>query len=465
MSAPFRAEDAVRWTGGRLLAGDADSVFHGVSSDTRDALAGRLFVAIVGPSHDAHRYLKQALEQGAAGLLVEDEAAVPDDCKVPVVLVPDTTAGLGALAAGHRRLFTGPVIAITGSNGKTTTKEMCAALLSVSFRTHKNRGNLNNHYGLPLTLLAREAAHEVLVVEIGMNHRGEIAPLTALAAPTVGVITNAGTAHIEHLGSRDEIAAEKGDLIAALDSTATAVINGDDARVMAQAPRSAARIISFGQGPHCDVHATDIRDLRGAYAFTLQLDGEAREVEVRGLGDPTISNALAAAAAARAAGASLDDLVAGFSAYQPPAGRMAPLRLGRGTTVIDDTYNANPQSLDAALSSLARFAGKERGVAVLGDMGELGDTTAEAHRDAGRRVATLDIGALVALGDHAGVIEEAARATGLDATRIHVAQDHEDAARAADRFAGDNDWILVKGSRSMQMERVVDALARFRGDA
>lgn len=463
MSAPFRVADAVQWTAGRLSGGDASLVLGGVSTDTREALTGCLFVAIRGPHHDAHAYLAQALAGGASALLVERADAVPAGTSVPVVVVEDTTVALGALAAGHRRTFAGPVVAITGSNGKTTTKEMCAALLAVGRPTHKNRGNLNNAYGLPLTLLDRETEHEAMVVEIGMNHRGEIAPLARIAAPTVGVVTNVGTAHIEHLGSQDEIAREKGDLVAALPTGATAVLNGDDARVLAQAERTSARVLRFGRGDRCDVRADRVTDLRGAFGFDLVMPQGTRAVEVGGLGEPTVANALAAAAAAGAAGASLDEIAAGFATYRPPSGRMAPLRLAGGTTVIDDTYNANPQSVAAALESLARLAGPGRGVAVVGDMGELGAHTLEAHRETGALAARLGVGALVALGAHAEVVAEAGRAAGLGGAQVRVARGHEDAARAARQLAGEDDWILVKGSRAMQMERVVEALSRPEG--
>ena len=460
MSVPFSSADAVLWTGGELVAGSADTTIGGVSTDTRSELAGHLFVAIRGPNHDAHAYLDQAIAKGAVALLVERAEAVPADADLAVVRVEDTTAALGALAAGHRRSFTGPLVAITGSNGKTTTKEMCASILSGVGATHKNRGNLNNAYGLPLTLLAREPEHRVLVVEIGMSHRGEIAPLAEIAAPTVGVITNASTAHIERLGSREEIALEKGDLVAALGPEATAVLNADDALVMEQAERTRARVVTFGLGPGADVRAEEVVDHGGRFTFRLVAPQGAASVEVEGLGSPTVANACAAASGAFAAGASLADLAPGLAAYRPEPGRMAPRTLADGTTVIDDTYNANPQSMRAALESLARNAGAGRGIAVVGDMGELGATSEEAHRATGRAAAELGLGGLVALGDHADRVIESAIAQGFDPARTHTAKDHDDAARAARALASANDWILVKGSRALRMEQVVERLAR-----
>jgi UDP-N-acetylmuramoyl-tripeptide--D-alanyl-D-alanine ligase len=213
---PFSVAELLVWTGGPLLSGKLETHFANVSIDTRTLKgSSALFVAIRGPNHDAHRFLKQATASGAAGLLVEKGCVLPADLPdaLPVVGVEDSTRGLGSLAAGHRRHFDGPVVAITGSNGKTTTKEMCAEIMSLTGPCLKNQGNLNNAYGLPLTLLQREADHRSLVVELGMNHRGEIAPLAKISQPSVGVITNVGTAHVEFLGSRDEIAREKGDLM------------------------------------------------------------------------------------------------------------------------------------------------------------------------------------------------------------------------------------------------------------
>jgi UDP-N-acetylmuramoyl-tripeptide--D-alanyl-D-alanine ligase len=457
---PFRAKDAVAWTGGRLARGDAGTLFTGVATDTRADVAGRLFVALVGERHDAHAFVTQALAAGAAGVMLQRPDAAPADTRAALLVVPDTTLGLGALAAGHRSSFTGPLVAITGSNGKTTTKEMCAAILSVAGPCLKNRGNLNNNIGLPLTLLERDAAHRALVVEIGMNHRGEIAPLAAIARPTVGVITNVGTAHIEHLGSRDAIAQEKGDLVAALAPEATAVLNADDPRVLALRARTRARCVSFGLAAGADVRAERVTALgeRG-FAFDLVSDGTRTAIQVAGLGDSTVPNALAAATAALAAGATLGEVAEGLARYQPVGGRMERLALPRNIILINDTYNANPQSMQVALESLAKLKGRSRGIAVLGDMGELGDAALEAHRTTGRRVAELGLDHLFALGRFAEKLAEAAVEAGMAADRVHVGGSHEEVASALRDLLQGNDWVLVKGSRSMKMERVVEALA------
>jgi UDP-N-acetylmuramoyl-tripeptide--D-alanyl-D-alanine ligase len=466
MTIPFRVQEALLWTDGVLLSGDADAVLSGVSIDSRTIATGELFVAIVGPNHDGHRFIEGAVERGAAGLLVEKGRTPPNmlAAPIPVIGVEDSTLALGALAAGHRSEFRGPLVAITGSNGKTTTKEMCAAILSAAGPCHRTPGNLNNQYGLPLTLLSRAERDRSLVVEFGMNHRGEIAQLVEIAHPTVGVITNIGSAHIEHLGSREEIALEKGDLVALLPADGTAVLNADDPLVAAQRQRTRARVISFGTSQNADVRGEGVATLDAAgYALKLMTPAGTVSVEVPGLGPTTIANALAAAAAALAAGASLADIASGLSKHRPIKGRLERRELSGEIVLIDDTYNANPQSTEAALRLLAELKGAQRGVAVLGDMGELGETAESAHREAGRLAATLGIDVLIALGERAEIVASGALASGMSRDCVVVATDHADAGARASAVLRKRDTVLVKGSRSMQMERVVEAIVSEKG--
>ena len=466
MTIPFQAREVVDWTGARQLRGSAQDSFDGVSIDSRQVAPGELFVAIRGPNHDAHRFLGQALERGAAGLLVEHgrEKEISGPGTTVVLTADNTTCALGALAAGHRRSFRGPVVAVTGSNGKTTTKEMCASILSVGGPCLKNEGNLNNEFGLPLTLLRRSSGHRSAVVELGMNHRGEIARLAAIARPTVGLVTNVGSAHIEFLESRSEIAREKGDLLAALDSDCVAVINRDDPLVVEQIDRIKAHLLGFGQSSDADVRADDVRFLEeGAFAFDLIAPDATAAVRVAGLGRTTVINALAASAAALAAGASIDDVVSGLDRYRPIGGRMARVGLRRDVTLIDDSYNANPQSVRAALESLAELKGSSRGVAVLGDMGELGADAEQAHRDAGRLAAELGIEFLFALGERAEFVVAGAQDGGMDGSQVRIAQEPTQASDAIREILQPHDWVLVKGSREMQMERVIQALVAQEG--
>ena len=397
---------------------------------------------------------------------MEDEGAVPSDRPTAraVIRVADTTRALGAVAAGHRARFSGPVVGITGSNGKTTTKEMCAAILVRSGPCLATRGNLNNEYGVPLTLLRRRETDRTAVVELGMNHRGEIAALASLARPDVGVVTNVGTAHIEHLGSREEIAHEKADLLAAIAPEGTAVLHGDDPLLRAETARIRARLVAFGLDAACDVRAEKVeRPAPGRFAFELVTPDDRRGVEVRGLHEGTVPNALAAATGALAAGASHDDVAEGLAAYEPAPGRMNLLARAGDVWLVDDTYNANPQSMAAALHGLAELGGGGRAFAVLGDMGELGETAAEAHREAGRLAGELGVDGLVALGEHAGQILEGARRSGVEETHCLEGADHDDVVERVASWLRPGDRVLVKGSRAMRMERIVAGLVERTG--
>jgi UDP-N-acetylmuramoyl-tripeptide--D-alanyl-D-alanine ligase len=280
----------------------------------------------------------------------------------------------------------------------------------------------------------------------------------------VGVITNVGTAHIEFLGSREEIAREKGDLIAHLPAEGTAVLNADDPLVLAQRNRTSARVISFGTAIDADVRGGDIEwiDDRG-YRLELETPEEIGTVEVQGLGPTTVINALAAAAAAFAVGASLADITKGLANYQGIKGRLERRELSGGITLVDDTYNANPQSMEAALRLLAELKGTHRAVAIMGDMGELGKTAEAAHRETGRLAAALGIDFLIALGTRAQTIATGALDSGMDPARVAIASDHADASERACGFLRERDTVLVKGSRSMRMERVVEAIASEKG--
>jgi len=451
------------WTGGTLERGRADQAFDATVIDSRQAGPGCLFVAIVGPNHDAHRFVDEVLAKGAAGVLIQrDRVAEPIGAAAGagfVVRVEDTTRALADLARGHRRPFEGPVVGITGSNGKTTTKELCRGVLARVGPTLATRGNLNNHFGVPLTLLRRQPEDAFAVVEMGMNHRGEIAALAAIAEPTIGVLTNVGTAHIEHLGSREAIAEEKGDLLASLPATGIAVVGRDEPLAFAQAARSRARVLSFGRSPQADLRASRVRVVDGGrFAFELATPFGRGEIRVPGLAETIVENALAAAGGALAAGASFEAVALGLADHGGVAGRMQAHRLADDVLLIDDSYNANPQSMRAALEALARLDSKGRRYAVLGEMGELGDAAEEAHREAGRLAGALDLDGLFVLGASAEIVAAGARAAGLADQRIHVGSDHQTiAARLRERL-GKGDRILVKGSRAARMERVVEAL-------
>jgi UDP-N-acetylmuramoyl-tripeptide--D-alanyl-D-alanine ligase len=431
---------------GKLVG--ADVTFTGVSSDTRLLKPGELFVALKGPNFDGHHFLAEAITAGAAAALV----ARPIETPLPYVLVPDTRLALGAFAAFWRNQFTIPVIAVTGSNGKTTVKEMIGAILSERGAGCVTRGNLNNDIGVPLTLLRLRQGDRFAVVEMGMNHRGEIEYLSRLTRPTIALITNAAEAHLAGLGSVEEVARAKGEIFTGLPPDGVAVINADDAfadlwKTLA-APR---RYLTFGLDTKAFVNAQHRADRRGS-AVHLQTTHGDIDMRLPLLGRHNVMNALAASTAALAAGAPLEDVRSGLQKLQTVAGRLELKDGINGARVIDDTYNANPASLAAGLQVLRDFSGER--VLVFGDMGELGPAGPALHQRVGDLARRLGIQRLYALGELARL---AVVAFGKGGRRF---DSHEALIDALlDTMHGDM-TILVKGSRAMHMERVVAGIVR-----
>lgn len=461
MIAAARADQICGWTGGSLLAGAADLQARGTRIDSREVAAGELFVAIVGPNHDAHRFVPEVLARGVAGVLIQrgrcEETLVPG--RAFVIEVDDTTKALGDLGHGHRRSFEGPLVGITGSNGKTTTKELCTGILERMGPTLSTRGNLNNNFGVPLTLLTRREEDRYAVVEMGMNHRHEIATLCRIALPTIAILTNVGTAHIEFLGSREAIAEEKGDLVASLPASGTAVVPRDEPLAFGQGRRTQARVLSFGRDPKADLRASRIRFLaEGAFVFDFDSPFGRAEIRVPGLAETMVENSLAAAGGALAAGAGLDAVVRGLAGYAGVPGRMQPRRLAGGVLAIDDTYNANPQSMRSALETLARLEQKGRRLAVLGRMGELGEQADAAHLELGQLAAELAIDELFVLGAQAEKIASGARAAGMPGDRVHFEESAPALAKRLRSRVAEGDRVLFKGSRSARVEKVIEAL-------
>lgn len=432
-------------TGG-LLEG-ADVPFEAVVTDSRAVTAGDCFVALSGPRFDGHDFLQDVANAGAAVALVARSAAV----SLPQVRVADTLDALQAWAASWRSNFALPVVGITGSNGKTTLRAMCEAVLAPLGSLLATRGNLNNHIGLPLTLCGLRESHAAAVIEMGANHRGEIAQLAAIARPDIGIVSNAGDAHLEGFGSRDGVARGKGELFAALPASGTAIINADDSYASLWRELSTAgRQLAFGLGAAADVTARDIaQDADGSRFRLLLPDGEAA-VHLPLPGRHNVRNALAAAAAGHALGLDAGIIASGLAATRAPAGRLAPVAARRGARLIDDSYNANPASLAAAIDWLATMRGHR--VLALGDMAELGEAGPALHAEAGRAARTAGIESLLAAGPLAA---RAAEAFGVGAEAF----DDAEALAAALRERLQSDWIvLAKGSRAAGMERVVAAL-------
>jgi UDP-N-acetylmuramoyl-tripeptide--D-alanyl-D-alanine ligase len=452
---PFSVQDIVRATQGALVGGDLGIPVTGVSIDSRTLAVGEAFFAIHGHRLDGHAFLGDAAARGAACLVVH---TLPDDApaNVPLVLVEDTTRALGRLATWHRRRFAGPVVAVTGSSGKTTTKELVAGVLGTRWTVLRPERSFNNQWGLPLTLLRLGPAHQAAVIEIGTNQRGEVAALAAIAEPTVAVVTTVAAVHVEFLGSLDGVREEKAGLVRAVPADGAVVLNADDPRVAGMAAETAARVTTFGRAAGADVRvAGEVVEDEAGLTFTVVHAADAQPVRLALAGRHNVVNGLAAAAVGVALGLPLADVAAGLAGVPPVAGRCVWRTVGE-VQVLDDTYNASPVSVRAALDAVAGRRAGRRVVVVLGDMLELGAMSEEAHREAGRQVAGLPADEFLGVGRAMQHAVEAARAAGLGAA-WHLTTFEDTVAHLLKRLAP-GDVVLVKGSRGMRMERVVDAL-------
>ena len=452
-------EDVIAASGGRRLSTAHADTLTGVSIDSRTLEPGQLFVAIVGPRFDGHDFLAQATQRGAAATLVHRDVALPPG--VDVVRVADTTEALGALAA-HRRLAAQvPVVAITGSTGKTTTKEMAAALLEGRGPVLKTRGNLNNQWGLPLTLLGLQPEHQAAVLELGMSAAGELRALSRIASPDVAVITNVAPVHLEFFSSVEAIAAAKGEILEGLCPGGAAVLNGDDPRVRRIGESFPGEVVWFGSDRRFDVCAESWRGTIHGMRFDLRIGGRRFDVALPLPGRHFLTSFLAATAVAVRLGVDAETIAAAAARLEAAPGRGRVLRLGQGVTLLDDSYNANPVAVEAAVAALA-LGPVGRRVAFLGDMLELGPTAPELHRQVGAAVAA-HLDELVAVGPLGRHLAEGARQGGLSPSSVATFDTSVEAAAGASEIVQPGDSVLVKGSRGIAMERVVAALVAHLG--
>jgi UDP-N-acetylmuramoyl-tripeptide--D-alanyl-D-alanine ligase len=462
----WTVDDILNATGGDLLAGDRDRRFGSISIDSRQITGADAFVAIRGAVHDGHRFIREVAEAGVRGLVIERGRAldVPAGLlpagQVACVAVADTTRALGDLAAYHRRRSPAAVLAITGSNGKTSTRRMAAAVLSRRFAVLEPAKNLNNQIGVPLTLFNLEPRHAWAVLELGTNLPGEIARLAEICTPEVGLITNIGPAHLEGLGSLEGVLREKGALLAGLAPGGRAVLNADDPRLKRLAGECGGEPLLFGLSADAAVRAEKIAESARGVDFELALAGQRTAVHLRAHGRFMVHNALAAAAAGHLLGLSLEEIRQGLEGFSPVPGRMSVSTLAGGVHLIDDTYNANPASMEAAIATLHRLRGTGRGLLVVGDMLELGPAAAALHRDMGRLAARTGASRLLACGNFAGEVAAGAAEEGMAAADILTgSQAFIGGALLSELCAGD--WVLVKGSRSMAMETIVNAVRKW----
>jgi len=453
-------QQAAGWMAGARIAGDATRTFSRVHTDSRTVQPGDLFVALKGERFDAHDFLADVVARGAAAVLVSQPAAL-DGLDVPALVVADTRIGLGELAAGWRRQFTPPTVAVTGSNGKTTVKEMIAAIFAAAVG-EDNRlatgGNLNNDIGLPLTVLRLRAHHKLAVLELGMNHPGETVYLAGMAQPTVAVITNAQREHQEFMVSVEAVAHEHASAIAALPADGVAVfpVDAESGGAHAAVWRQAAgtrRTVAFGTDASADVRATVTLD-DGVQVLHVTAPGQTFDIRLQLLGAHNVRNALAATACALAAGVAVGAIQRGIAGFTAVKGRLQVKHTPAGTVVIDDTYNANPDSMRAAIDVLAGFAAPR--LLVIGDMGEVGDQGPAFHREIGAYAQACGIETLWATGD---LMPDAVQAYGAGARHFATAEALAQALQAdKEGVVAGAAAVLVKGSRFMRMERMVDAL-------
>jgi len=437
-------------TGGQILHNGADVALSGFSTDSRTLQGGDLFIPLRGEHFDGHDYLTQAVRHGAAACLSEDVVA---GLTIPVIQVRDTLQALGDLAHAVRQRFGGPVVGITGTSGKTTTKEMLAAILARTGPGLKSAGNFNNLVGVPLTLFGLCPDHRWAVIEMGMSARGEITRLAQITAPQLGIITNVGAGHLEKLGGISGVARAKGELFIQLPAGGTAIVNADDPQIGQLPLANGVRRVLFGLSPEAQVRASAISAADGTVAFTLHLPGAEAAVQLPVPGRHNVQNALAAAAAAWVLEVPLEDIVAGLAAFKPCPGRMELVELADDVLVIEDSYNANPLSMRAALDALHDLGRPGRRIAVLGDMLELGQAAGELHFEVGALVA-MRADWLFTLGELAREIAAGAAAGGLAAGRIVTAATVEELVDRLRAVLRPGDRLLIKGSRGMRMERV-----------
>jgi UDP-N-acetylmuramoyl-tripeptide--D-alanyl-D-alanine ligase len=459
-------DEILKATGGSLITGRIEQLFHGLSTDSRNLFQGNLFVPLKGENYDGHDFLALALKEEASGALIQEDAkkkikAIPKNSTL--IAVADTLKALGDIAHFWRMKFDIPVIALTGSSGKTTTKEMIASIAGLKKNILKTEGNLNNLIGLPKTLLQMNGNHDVAILEVGTNCRGEIARLTEIAKPDIGLITNVGPAHLEGLKSFDVIREEKGDIFLTMANKGTAVINRDDEAINILEKRWKGGEITFGLKNRADVSAHHIKnDYDGAY-FTLVMGQCEKDVKLSTPGVHNIYNALAAVASSLALGIDQDTICQGLSIFRPVPGRMEISRLKNGAFLINDTYNANPASAAEALKALKALRKQHRSVVILGDMLELGEQSMDLHEYIGRLLADTGTDAVFLRGRFSQATAAGALKGGLSGDQLFMDRTSPEIVTYLKSFLKKDDWVLVKGSRKMKMEEIVQDIVKTFG--
>jgi UDP-N-acetylmuramoyl-tripeptide--D-alanyl-D-alanine ligase len=453
---------------GSQISGSPDRAAKGLCTDSRSMVPGHLFLALKGARYDGHDFLGDAVNAGAGGLILEAGRPLREataDHDIEVITVSSTLQALGDLASWWRKRWGGTVVAITGSNGKSTTKEIAAAIVSLKAKVLKTPGNFNNLIGLPLSILALEPDHELAVLEMGMNAVGEIAQLTRIAGPDIGVITNVASAHLEGLGDLKGVAAAKGELLQGMPIRSTAILNGDNDITKRLASTFQGQTVTFGLGRANRVRAEHIRMAgNSTQSFTIMIDREQISATINLPGVHNVLNALAGAAIAWRLSVPSELIARGLRSFRPLKGRFQILGLTGGIQMIDDTYNSNPSSLDAALRTIEGLRRKGQGFVVgLGEMLELGVDTHQYHFDAGKRIGAMGARFLAVLGEHGYEVVKGAQKGGMVPAQTVYAFNHTDMIEAIKANVRHGDIVFLKGSRRVGMDVVVDGLKEYIG--
>ena len=453
----LQLEEVAKAIGG-ALAGPGNVTARGYSIDTRTMNPEELFFAVKGPRFDGHDFLKQAAEKKAVGAVVEAEG-IEASPAFSVVQVKSTVDALQNLARYVRRQWSGPIVGVTGSAGKTTTKEMIAAVLAKKFTVMRSIGNLNNEFGLPLCLLRIERSQTMAVLEMGMSAKGEIRKLASIAEPNEGVITNVNPVHLEFFDSIEGIAQAKEELLEGLVEPRVAYLNNDDFRVRAMADRFSGKVVTYGVDSQATFRAYHVRDLGlGGSAFTVRHAGSDTEFVLPLLGQHNIANAVAAVAVGISHGISWDDVCAAIAGLRPEKKRGEVVRFNEGFDVIDDSYNSNPKALTEMIRFLGNLQGYQRKIVVAGEMLELGSTASELHRSCGREAAQAGAALIIGVQGEAQSVLDGAREAGVIESRLRFAANATEAGEILSREIRPGDVVLVKGSRGVKLENVLNAL-------
>ncbi len=451
----FKVKEVIKATGGILASGMFPRSLSGLCIDSRTLLAGSIFVPIVGKKFDGHNFIDEAVDKGAKVVIYADAEKVRNFRKgVAYIKVGDTTKALGDLALFHRRRFDIPVIAVTGSSGKTTTKEMIAGILSARYNVHKNKGTQNNLIGVPLTLLEIHSKHDICVVEIGTNRAGEIGELARIAEPNVGVITNIGPAHLEFLGDLKGVYKEKIELIKRLTHPGVAVLNKGDIYLGKLSRVRSKPLFFYGINQDCEFRATEITYKNKSISF---LFNGTHEIEIRHFALHNVSNALAAISCGILFGLDINEMKEKIEAFDSPDMRLKEIKL-KDCVVFDDSYNSNPQSLKQAIDVLCRQTGASRRILIMGDMLELGKKSEEFHAYFGTYVSKKSVDVLITMGQLSRAASESAKRGGMSTASIFHFENCASVLEFLHLNIKPGDVLLVKGSRSMQMENIVASL-------